>query len=410
MSNRFRLRSASLAALACISAAAFGAPNTPIRSESAAARAVVVAFLQRAQLRTMMQPFNYEPRNIIDRALRSVRAVTTLQNLAASPDGVVIACEVSGTLTARHARGWPRVVKFEWNACSSTVFGVTQTLNGPAEVTLLGNSLFAEIVASIRLGSRNTDLVANMSAFPGSPVTGPRVETRNLRLTGIVPMVRFEDDINSAFRGRFTYEAVGFLRSDEMRRDVGPGGPGTEFFPWTFETSTDGALLSGELRSDETGSLDESRLVLGKLSQRVDRPATPTFPEARSTTNWVRGTDYRVRLGSDSALGGEFWSIDGRVESNFAQAAGCAQPETLTYRTRSPLLAHPGTFYFNDLYDSGEIVINGSTVARFSTTGSQPFVDLRGHLVLDVPGVSSFEYDTGSSVPGALVLLSRCQP
>lgn len=410
MSNRFRFRSASLAALACLSGTAFGAPNTPIRSESAAARAVVVAFLQRSQLRTMMQPFNYEPRNIVDRALRSVRAVTTLQDLAASLDGVVIDCEVSGTLTARHARGWPRVVMFEWNACSSTVFGVTHTLNGPGEVTLLGNSLFAEIVASIRLGNRNTDLVANISAFPGSTVTGPRVETRNLRLTGIVPLVRFADDINSAFRGRFTYEAVGFLRSDEMRRDIGPGGPGTEFFPWTFETSTDGALLSGEQRSDETGSLDESRLVLGKLSQRVDRPATPTFPEARSTTNWVRGTDYRVRLGSDVALGGEFWSIDGRVESSFAQAAGCAEPETLKYRTRSPLVAHPGTFYFQDFYDSGEIVINGSTVARFSTTGSQPFIDLRGHLALDVPGVGSFQYDTGSSVAGALVLLSRCEP
>jgi hypothetical protein len=124
----------------------------------------------------------------------------------------------------------------------------------------------------------------------------------------------------------------------------------------------------------------------------------------------VRGTDYRVRLGSDSALGGEFWSIDGRVESSFAQAAGCAQPETLTYRTRSPLLAHPGTLYFQDFYDSGEIVINGSTVARFSTTGSQPFVDLRGQLALDVPGVGSFAFDTGSSVVGALSLLSRCGP
>jgi len=409
MSERIRCRSMSLAALACISGVALGAPNTPIRSESAAARAVVVAFLQRGQLRTMMQPFNYEPRNIIDRALRSVRAVTTLQDLAASPDGVVVDCAVSGTLTARLARGWPRVVKFEWSECSSIDFGATHTLNGPGEVTLLGNSLFAEIVASIRLGNRNSDLVANVSAFPGSTIQGPRVETRNLRLSGIVPMVRLENDINTAFRGRFTYEAVGFLRSDEMRRDFGPGGVSTEFYPWTFETSSDGALLSGGLNLEE-GTFEENRLVLGRISQRVDRPATPTFPEARTSTNWVRGTDFRVRLGRDNTLGREFWSIDGRIESSFAQSAGCAEPETLTYRTRSPLIAHQDTFYFQDFYDTGEIVINGSTVAHFSTTGSQPFVDLHGHLTLDVPGVSSFDYDTGSSVLGALTLLSRCEP
>jgi hypothetical protein len=407
MNDRIRVRCAFLAAVACMSGVALAAPNTPIRSESTAARAVVIAFLQRGQLRSMMAPFNHEPRNIIDRALRSVRAVTTLQELAALPDGVVVDCAVSGTLTAKLARGWPRVVKFEWNACVSVDFGFTNTLTGPGEVTLLGNTLFAETVASIRLGNRTTDLVRD-SQPPPVGFLGPKVETRNLRLTGIVPLARFEDDINSAFRGRFTYEAVGFLRSDEMRRDVGPGGPGTEFFPWTFETSTDGALLSGELTSDDTSSSDESRLVLGKISQRTDRPATPTFPEARTSTNWVRGTDYRIVLGRENAH--DFWTIDGRLESNYSQAAGCAQPETFTYRTRSPLVAHQDTFYFNDLYDSGAISINGSTVASFSTTGSQPFVDMRGQLALEVPGVGSFNYDTGSSVPGALVLLSRCTP
>ena len=410
MNNRIRVRCAFLAIFACLSGAASAAPNTPIRSESTAARAVVVAFLQRGQLRTMMLPFNYEPRNLIDRALRSVREVTTLQDLAASPDGVVIDCPESGTLTAKLGRGWPRVVKFEWNACVTVDFAFTNTLTGPGEVTLLGNSLFADAVASIRLGNRTTDLVRDSQLRQPSPtsILSRRVETRNLRLTGLVPLVRFEDDVNTAFRGRFAYEAVGFLRSDEMRRDVGPGGPGTEFFPWTFETSTEGALLSGDNDADDTQSHEENRLVLGTLSQRTDRPATPTFPEPRTSTVWVRGTDYRIVLGRANNL--EFWTIDGRIESSYAQSAGCAAPETYTYRTRSPLVSHPETFYFQDLIDSGEIAINGSTVARFSTTGSQPFVDLRGQLALDVPGVGSFNYDTGSSVPGALVLLSRCTP
>ena len=407
MNNRIRVRCAFLSVLAFASSVAVGAPNTPIRNESTAARAVTVAFLQRGQLRTMMGTFNYEPRNIIDRALRSVRAVTTLQDLAAMPDGVVVDCPASGTLSAKLARGWPRVVSFEWNACVSIDFGYTNTLTGPGEVTLLGNTLFATTVASIRLGNRTTDLVRD-SQPPPVGFLGPKVETRNLRLTGILPLTRFEDDVNSAFLGRFTYEAVGFLRSDEMRRDVGPGGPGTLFYPWTFDTSTEGALLSGEIASDETSSREENRIVLGKITQRTDRPATPTFPEPRSSSVWVRGTDYRIVLGSENGL--EYWTIDGRLESSYAESAGCAQAETYTYRTRSPLVAHAGTFYFNDLYDTGEISINGSTMASFSTTGSQPFVDLRGQLTLNVPGVGTFNYDTANSVPGALVLLSRCTP
>ncbi len=400
------LRAASLAVLVGFSALASGAPNTPILSESTATRAVDSALRQRTVLRGLTTLLSPEPRDLIDRALRDVRAVTTLEQLAVAPDGVVVSCPSAGTLTARLARGWPRVVRLQWNACASPA-GVT--LDGPGEVVLIGNSLFAEAVVGLRLGDGHSDLVRSVLRPPGAPI-GSRVERRNLRLRGILPLARLEDDVLSPFRGSFLHEAVGFVQVEELRAELGPTGPSAEKYLWTIVTSTEGALVGGGIIDDAERFEEEYRLLAGTLTQRVDRPATPRLPVAESVTNWVRGLDLTVRLGRDKVAAREFFTIDGRLRSSIAPALGCAEPDTFTFRTRVPLTAHEGTSAFNDWLSAGELVINGSSVARFSTTGSQPRVDLVGHLALDVPGVASFTYDWPNIAAATLLPRSVCAP
>ena len=40
-----------------------------------------------------------------------------------------------------------------------------------------------------------------------------------------------------------------------------------------------------------------------------------------------------------------------------------------------------------------DCLVNGSTIVRFSMTGTEPFVDQTMHIDIDVPGSGSFRFD-----------------
>ena len=63
--------------------------------------------------------------------------------------------------------------------------------------------------------------------------------------------------------------------------------------------------------------------------------------------------------------------------------------------------------------NTGELNINGNTTAKFSSTGTEPQVDLVGHIATQVGGVGNFGYDYAGlaifSSPG-LYTAAICTP
>src|SRR5436190_3839666 len=204
-------RIAGAIATACMGATVSAAGVQPIEGEGGAARAVLSSTFLQYEARQYDQQFAYSSRDTIDRALRQLSAVTTYAALAASPGGVTVSCQESGTLTARVTNPLLRSVHLEWRQCSRRFFDFHFTVDGPGDVTLLSPTLTPTFVASIRFGDRSRDLVDTTRAEPTVPrgFDGDTVY-RNQRLTGVLPMTR--PDELSQFSGRFSFEITGYSR------------------------------------------------------------------------------------------------------------------------------------------------------------------------------------------------------
>jgi hypothetical protein len=263
-------------------------------------------------------------------------------------------------------------------------------LDGPGDVTLLSATLAPTYVASIRFGDRTRDLIETVQPSPTLPPGFPGETThRNLRLTGVLPMSR--PDEMSQFTGTYTAEIKGFHRFIQHTPDFSVGGD--TLYDHDHTVSTEGALISGAFTNVGFSYNQDFRLIVGKISETYIVPATPSNPASFTISKFVRGTGLRIQSGFDSDLLRNSQSIDGKVDVDFNQWWGfnCPTPESWVYRTKStmayPAAAWTGTF------DTGELNINGNTTARFSSTGTQPQVDLVGHIATHVAGVGSFNYD-----------------
>lgn len=383
-------RTVGAMAAACMGAAASAAGVQPISSEGGAARAVLSSTFLQYEAQQYDRQFAYASRDTMDRALRQLAAVTTYSALAASPGGVTLDCQESGTLTARVTNPWLRTIHLEWDECTRDDRDIHYTLDGPGDVTLLSATLTPAFVASIRFGDRGRDLVETVVAGPSFP-PGFQFDTtyRNLRVTGVLPMSR--PDEFSQFSGRYSVEVTGFFRFVQHIADItAPEGP---FYDYDHVVSTHGALLSAEFTNVGFSYNQDFRLVLGTISETTVAPVTPSRPQAVTATKSVRGTGLRIQNGFNNDLARYEQSIDGRADVDFNQWWGfnCPAPETLVFRTKStmayPVSAWTGTF------NSGELNINGNTTARFSSTGTEPQVDLVGHIATQVGGVGTFNYD-----------------
>lgn len=383
-------RIAGAIATACMASAAGATGVQHINSEGAAARAVLGSTFLQYEAQQYQQQFLYSSRDTIDRALRQLSAVTTYASLAASPDGVTVSCQESGTLTARVSNRLLRNIHLEWHECARDFHDIHFKLDGPGDVTLLSATLAPTFVASIRFGDRTRDLVEAMRPGPTLPPGfGSETTYRNLRLAGVLPMVR--PDELSQFTGTYTVELKGLYRFVQHLPDFVVGGD--TLYDHDHTVSTEGALISGTFTNVGFSYHQDFRLLRGKITETYILPVKPSNPASRTFSKFVRGTGLRVQSGFNNDLARYEQSIDGMVDVDFNEWWGfnCPAPESWVYRTKStmayPAAAWTGTF------DTGELNINGNTTARFSSTGTAPQVDLVGHIATQVNGVGSFGYD-----------------
>jgi hypothetical protein len=88
----------------------------------------------------------------------------------------------------------------------------------------------------------------------------------------------------------------------------------------------------------------------------------------------------------------------------------CTAPDVFNFHTRIPLTHSPDA-YTGHVFDAGELDINGNTTARFSSTGTWPYVDLLGRVTLDVGGVGTFAHDVTDWIYNStLFTAARCAP
>lgn len=403
--HRARLFAISLS----LSAAAIASAATPALTKQRGARGVQTAFVVQSELGELDGLFVYGSRLIIDSALADLRASTTFAALLA-PAGVTLNCPISGTLFARITNTWPRTLKLDWTHCVRIEFTSRVEADGPAEVVLAENSLSPSVVLSIRFGDRNRDYVSDQNFEIPSPTYGGQTLSRNLRITGVLPMTREYQNAN--FLGRYLVEAKGFVRRVQRLPDYNSAGePSVEFYDFSNTLSTEGALLTGFYTVDGFDNLQGAGLIAGKVSGRYIYPVRPTKP-MRTLDKWFKGAGLSTRIGYDNDVSKYSIWVDGKVEGDFNEfwPLGCTGAETYTFRTRAPLTPSPLSYSFEQ-FESGEIVIDGKMTAKFSATVTEPFVDVMAHVGLEIPGVGTFNYDYPYSVlEGPLNEAGLCTP
>src|SRR5689334_8232690 len=115
MNHRFS-KVAALASATLLTGLSMAAPVV-VDSESKAQFAVL------SMNRALFQPWSDHlnlsmyVRSIAENALTQLKSVSTPAAVASARNGVVIACETSGSMTARLSRGFPRVLRLQWQAC-----------------------------------------------------------------------------------------------------------------------------------------------------------------------------------------------------------------------------------------------------------------------------------------------------
>ena len=387
------------------------AANGPITSERVAARGVMTSAIASGELGGLDGAFAFKPREFANRALAQLRAATTFNALLA-PAGVTLPCAISGNLSARIVQTRPTVLKLDWSNCISSQYGSRLSRHGPIEVVWSGNSLSPSSVSSIRIGTVDRDLVdSDRPEVPQMYYDGTTMD-RNQRLTGALPSLLEYGDAGYLM-GRYLAEAKGYVRRVQRLPEFNSAGePSAEFYEYESTTSTDGAVLTGSYTVDGLDNTMEWGLIAGKVSGRYVYPPRPLHPTMKVLEQWYRGTGIVARRHYDNTAGEYFHSIDGKIEADFSQfwKFGCSGPDTFVYHTRRPLGQAP-TSWFVELYDTGELVINGNTTATFTATGSEPYVDLMGHATVKVQGIGTFAYDYPETIlQGPIFEAARCAP
>jgi hypothetical protein len=388
-------KAAALVAGALLTCATASAAPVAIDSEQKANAAVLSA--QKA-LNSPKQEFDNMSgyaRSIAESALLQLAAATTPIALINSRNGIAVACATSGNLSARMARTFPRVLKLQWQACTfDDIDGNAHVRNGNAEIILLSDSFAPEKVAGIRFGTLHSDFTDTRHIDDPEQITD-ELRSVNLRMLGQIPMTRAFPRFG-VFVGEFAFEMTGFIQ-DYFHAEI----PGQPVYEQTSRMSAEFVIASGATTYDSTRthSVEDLRLYFGKMTRSE---SGPTFPEVTSSYT-IDG--LKIRYESDFVNFSGSKSVDGRIEFQYAPRAGACLSGEYTIKTRARLVSS----LFSSRYDSGDLLINGSTTAQFFSAANVPPtlpVPQLGMLIhLDARNVGSFNYDT----PDLFILAQNAQ-
>ena len=335
-----------------------------------------------------------------NRALQKAASVATPASLMASPTGVVVPCETSGTMTARMAPRFPRVFRFEWHDCHFPLDGYPNTIDGPGEIMLLGDTFTPTKVAAIRFGASGTDVVTTrVLSFPW--FVSQNTMLRNLRVVGNIPMTISSILTNTT--SPFTYVIAGFTDETDSYQDLTSGTPPSST---GFRTAFDSVAYTGSFAFDAAQSRHTEDLLalFGSLTYTRNDP-----PPYGVTVERFKYEGFHVRNVSDFLTSGRTQEINGRVDytPNPFFGSGC-QTGGFVFKTHTPV--HTVTSPFQ-VYDGGDLTINGGArVSLFSAANVPPTLPapVNQTLVhLDLAGVGSFNYDVNDLLLG-LRPVSRC--
>jgi len=153
--------------------------------------------------------------------------------------------------------------------------------------------------------------------------------------------------------------------------------------------SIEHVVASGATTYDasKTHSVEDMRLHFGKVSRWS---TSPNYPDSTSSYT-IDG--LRVRHEFDYVNWTSSKSVDGKIEFQYSPGAGACLSGAYNFKTRARLTG--SVFEFS--YDSGDLLINGSTTAQFFSAANVPPtlpVPQSGNLVhIDVRNLGSFNYD-----------------
>ena len=320
-----------------------------------------------------------------NRTLLSVSSVTTPAALMATPAGVTVPCGVSGTLTARMAPRYPRILKFAYHDCHFDLYGWPHSLNGPGEIALLSDSFMPERVAAIRFGSDNADLVQTRELVTFDQIDHQTIR-RNLKLLGNLPLGYTQYVVNGTTTS-FAY-AIDGLEEETTISDFPLTGAPTQTN--VFRYDLDKLAYAGSVSYSADGSRDDEDLSVLFGTFKLTR----TQPYYGTTSETERYEGLRVRSVTDWVAFNRTEAIDGKVDMtwNPGFGAGCVNG-TYAFKTRIPLR----TSFSSNLFDAGDLTVNGQVRATlFSAANVPPSLPapVNGTLLhLDVQNVGAFNYD-----------------
>ena len=327
-----------------------------------------------------------------NRTLLSLSSVTTPAALMATPAGVTVPCGVSGTLTARMAPRFPRVLKFAYHDCHFDLYGWPHSLDGPGEIALLSDSFTPEKVAAIRFGSDGADLVQTRELVTYDQIDHQSIR-RNLKLLGSIPLGYSQYVVNGTTTS-FAYAIDGFVNETTVTDFPLTGAPTqTNIFRWEL----DKVAYAGSVGYSADGlRTDEDLLALFGAFK-----LTRTQPNYGTTSETHRFDGLRIRTVSDFAGFNRTVAIDGKADVSWNPlfGAGCVNG-AYSFKTRVPLRLQYSTYQ----YDAGDITVNGQVRAQvFSAANVPPTLPapVNGTLLhLDVQNVGAFNYDFGDFING----------
>lgn len=397
--SRMRALAGAVALAGTLASQANAATPVTLDTEQKAAAAVITADYLSQDLPLYHQNTLERVIFYTNRTLLSVSSVTTPAALMATPAGVTVPCSVSGTLTARMAPRYPRILKFAYHDCHFDLYGWPHSLDGPGEIALLSDSFTPEKVAGIRFGGDGADLVQTRELVTFDQIDHETIR-RNLKLLGSLPLGYSQYVVNGTTT-QFAYGIDGFV--DETRVTDFPltGAPTqTNIFRWDL----DKVAYAGSVGYSADGLRTDEDLIalLGTFK------LTRTQPYYGTTSETHRFEGLRVRTVTDFAASTRTWAIDGKanVTWNPLFGAGCVNG-AYSFKTRVPLRLQ----YSNYRHDAGDITINGQARAQVFSAENVPSTlptPVNGTLLhLDVQNVGAFDYDFGDFING-LRPVSHC--